>query len=111
MSNYAKKESFFIVGETCPAVDSAFDDVLNDLRKDVDGYFDHLFHDIERSFDTLNSRVKEQTEKLRNGLIETVKRAIEAEEEIKELKKEKRDLEDRVEELEAELKSFLDSTS
>lgn len=109
--NYARKESFSVVGETCPAVDSAFDDVLNDLEKDVNGYFHHLSYDIKNSFDTLNSRVKEQTEKLREGLVESIKRAIEAEEQLKELEKKNRNLEDRVAELEAELKSCLDSTS
>jgi hypothetical protein len=73
-SRQATREAFAAVPETCPAVDEA------------------LF--------LAGSRIKEQTEALRNALIEALERAIEAEEKCSELEREVADLEQRVAQLE-----------
>lgn len=76
MTNYqkAKKEAFYEVAETCPAVDSA----LN----------------------TASEAIKEQTGLLRSALVDAIQRALDAEDRVEELEAEVQRLECRLERLE-----------
>ena len=76
MTNYqkAKKDSFYEVAETCPAVDSA----LN----------------------IASEAIKEQTGLLRTALVDAIQRALDAEDRVEELEAEVQRLEYRLEQLE-----------
>lgn len=76
MSNYkiAKKEAFYEVAETCPAVDNA----LN----------------------IASEAIKEQTTMLRSALVDAIQRALDAEDKVEELEAEVQRLERRLEQLE-----------
>ena len=73
----ARKESYELVPETCPAVDSALEDAARLIKK--------------------------QTEALRDALTESIQRAIDAENTVTELEDEVATLKDRIAELESAL--------
>ncbi len=76
MANYkiAKKESFYEVAETCPAVDSALQ--------------------------IASEAIKEQTGLLRTALVDAIQRALDAEDRVADLEAEVQRLERRLEQLE-----------
>lgn len=68
MSHKARKAAWSKVGDTCPHVDEAFDELFHDLlnlslNEIVSG-------NMEAMFNTCVEKVKEQTCKLRQALIE-----------------------------------------
>jgi ubiquinone biosynthesis protein UbiJ len=73
----ARQESFALVPETCPAVDSALEDAARLIKK--------------------------QTESLRDAITESIQRAIDAENTVTELEDQVSTLKDRIAELEAEI--------
>lgn len=80
-SQKAKREAFAIVPETCPAVNAALSN-------------------ITAAVETADGLIKEQTEALRNALIDALDRAIDAEETAELLEREVDALKDKVADLE-----------
>ena len=95
MSRAATKEAFYIVGETCPAVDAA----LDRIRESID---EISYAQIDALADA-DELIKKQTDALRRALIEALERAIEAEAKVTKLESEIDDLQNEIVELEKEL--------
>lgn len=83
-SHKAKREAFAIVPETCPAVNAALSN-------------------ITAAVETADGLIKEQTEALRNALLDALDRAIDAEEAVERLEREVDALKDKVADLEKDL--------
>lgn len=91
MSRAATKEAFYMVGDTCPAIDAALARI-----RDIN----HAHTDALVEADEI---IKKQTSALREALIEALKRAIEAEDEVFKLESEIDDLRNEVVELKKEI--------
>jgi len=83
----AKRESFQLVEQTCPHVDAALASVEQEIKEQLDV-----------SLQMAEKSIKEQTQNLRDALIEALDRALTAEDQVSEL-------ENRVAELESQLEN------
>lgn len=94
------REVFWAVPETCPFVDATLSDILDSF----DRY--ETRNAIECAITRAESKIKEQTGKLREALTEWVERAMVAEEEIEHLRSQIGDLKYEIEGLEADIKEL-----
>ena len=99
MSHSARKAAFSAIGETCPHVDSAFSDMLYEIKRltieELGG------SQLDSLIDICIDRVKVQTTSLRDALITAYEEKEESEEELKDqisiLEQRIEDLENRIE--------------
>lgn len=81
MSHSARKAAFSAIGETCPHVDRAFDDMLYDIKwLTVEELGGNL---LDSLVSICIDRIKEQTEALRNSLILAYEEKEESENDLK----------------------------
>lgn len=98
MSNKARKAAFSVVGETCPYVDSAFYDMVDELEELLG--FRLNTRQQEAVFEKCKNVVKEQTTSLRDALILAYE---EKEDSESDLKDRIYALEERIQELENQI--------
>ena len=98
MSHSARKAAFSTIGETCPHVDSAFGDMLYEIKRltieELGG------SQLDSLIDICTDRVKAQTTSLQDALILTYEEKEESEDELKD---QISVLEQRIEELENQI--------
>ena len=100
MSRHAQRESFSRCPETCPAVDKAAYEWIQNVGHEVPAWLEESLQEMVDGTKTVG------TNKLRDALTETCSDLIEAQDEAEELKRQVRDHEATIEELRSQIRSL-----